>query len=61
MLRLSDVYSYEVYLVHQIAILGAFSVFATMPLVPGVTVAVVWSAAAAFVVHELSELILKRV
>lgn len=60
-LRLSDEYSYEVYLVHQIVILGAFSVFAAMPLVPGVAVVVVWSVVAAFVVHGVSGLILKRI
>ena len=56
LLELDDSYSYEVYLVHQILILGDFSLallFPTMPILV-VLFAIAWSLVAGFTVHVVS-------
>lgn len=62
-LRFSDKYSYEIYLVHQVIILGSFSVFfidaISVPI--GILISVCWSVVCAAVLHTLSKLIEKPI
>lgn len=56
LLTWDDSYSYEIYLVHQILILGDFSLaihFSSMPVIV-VLLAIIWSLVAGYVVHHLS-------
>lgn len=56
LLAWDDSYSYEIYLVHQILILGDFSLaiyFSNMPAVV-VLMTIIWSLVAGYVVHHLS-------
>ena len=61
--RLSDRYSYEIYLVHQIVILGSFSVFSieAIPVPIGILISVCWSVVCAAMLHTLSKLIEKPI
>lgn len=62
-LRFSDRYSYEIYLVHQIAILGSFSVFSieAIPVPIGILISVCWSVVCAAMLHALSKQIEKPI
>ncbi len=62
-LRWSDSYSYEVYLVHQVLILGDFSLALVFPDSPLLVIlgAVFWSLLASFALHQLSELIYRAI
>jgi peptidoglycan/LPS O-acetylase OafA/YrhL len=62
-LEWGDNYSYEVYLVHQIVILGDFSLSLVFPDNPVAVVAgaIVWSIATALILHSLSGLVYERI
>ena len=61
--RFSDKYSYEIYLVHQVVILGSFSVFAieTIPVPVSALISLCWSAVCGVLLHALSKLIEKPI
>ncbi len=59
-LDLSDKYSYEIYLVHQVFILGAFSLYSVISSVWIATIGViVGTIVAAIILHKLSEVVFK--
>ena len=59
LLKLSDDYSYEVYLVHQVFILGSFTVLFSFPLpVVGVVAAISLSLLSAAILHKVSQFLL---
>lgn len=62
-LKFSDKYSYEIYLVHQLVILGSFSVFSIEAIsVPiGILMCLCWSIVCGFLLHALSTLIEKPI
>lgn len=57
-LKWSDKYSYEVYLTHQLLILGDFSLEIIFPEnhVAVIVLAIAWSLTASFVLHQISDL-----
>ena len=59
LLKFSDDYSYEVYLVHQVFILGSFTVLFSFPLpVVGVVAAISLSLLSAAILHKVSQFLL---
>lgn len=62
-LRWNDGCSYEVYLVHQILILGDFSLALVFPAIPilVIVLALIWSIAAGYCVHVLSSFVRTKI
>ncbi len=62
-LDLFDKYSYDIYLVHQVLILGSFSIFnnSSIGVVSGITIAFIWSFVAGFLLHQAGETLLSVV
>ncbi len=59
-LDLSDKYSYDIYLIHQVFILGAFSLYSVIESVWIATIAVVvCTIVAAIILHKLSDIVFK--
>ena len=60
-LKFSDTYSYEIYLTHQVLILGAFSVFKIpgIPLWAAVLICLCWSLLSGVLLHRIADMIEK--